>query len=293
MLLNAFRLHPYQVNERISQSQRHQTATYESSGDSPRVLSTDNVVHSEEKDTMLNFVLREPDSEMCGGLLWTWRRIWNTELFADEGIWIMSRLYVIQAAQAFIALYLAFFFFAGIPFVADQAEEARDELEGILNLPKWVLDFVPTREQVYAAFYPAASIAMLVAVSILQNYIPSTVTTILKFRSGALPSLKDPLFFKYRKSPDTVYANVGNAVYAMLGTSILFFGLVSGFLFLCIWPFTRGLIKLIAAWGIGLVITILLKTILVVGCRSNFYQAFCRTRPLSANFAALMVSTPE
>jgi hypothetical protein len=183
------------------------------------------------------------------------------------------------------------FYFIGTPYVANLAEESREALAGIDNLPDWVLNFVPTRGQVYAALYPASSIATLVAFFILQNYIPSTVTTILKLRSGALPSLHDPLFFKYRKSPDTVYVNVGNAVYAMFGASILFFALVAGFLFLCIWPFTQGLIKLLAAWALGLVITILLKTVMVIACRSSFYQAFCRTRPMAANFVTLLVSS--
>jgi hypothetical protein len=215
MLLNAFRLHPYSTNRSASQTRRQVMATQKSKRASLVVLDTDTKSHSEEKETMLNFVLHESDTETCGGVFWTWKRIWNTELFADEGVWIQSRLYVIQAAQLFIAFYLGFFFFLGTPAVVDLAEESREALEGIENLPDWVLNFVPTRGQVYAAFYPASSIAMLVAFFILQNYIPSTVTTILKLRSGALPSLHDPLFFKYRASPDTVYVNVGNAIYAI------------------------------------------------------------------------------
>jgi hypothetical protein len=205
---------------------------------------------------MLNFVVHQLDSERCGGFLWTWKRIWNTELFADEGVWIQSRLYVIQVAQFFITLFLGVFYFGGINIVADKAAEARAELETISGLPQWVLDFVPTRSEVYRALYPAASIAMIVPLAILQIYIPSTVSTILKLRSGVFPSLHDPLFSKFRVAPDTVSTNVGNGVYAMFGASVLFFAIVALFLFMIIWPTTQKLIKIVGAWFIGLAITI-------------------------------------
>lgn len=239
---------------------------------------------------MLNFVQHTSDTERCGGFFWTWRRIYNTELFADEGVWLQSRLYVIQAAQLVISVFLGFFFFYGTALIADQAEESRKTLDDVENLPQWVLDFVPTRQQVYYALYPASSIAMLVVVGLITVYIPSTVNTILKLRSGVLPSLHDPLFFKYRKSAATVYVNVGNAIFAMFGASLLFFFLIGGFLFLCIWPFTQPLIKSIAAWAIALIITILLKTIMVTCTKSQFFAAFCRTRALGANYAMIMVS---
>jgi hypothetical protein len=288
MLLNAARLHPF--NGRTPEQSRLQMMHHQAGRPSPRVPDTENASLSEEKETMLNFILHNSDTENCGGFLWTWKRIWNGELFADEGVWIQSRLYVIQAAQLVIALIMGFFFFIIIPLVANLAEESREDLKDFPNLPAWVLNIVPTRQQVYGAFYPASIIALLVAISILKVYIPSTVTTILRLRSGALPSLHDPLFFKYRKSPETVYVNVGNAIYAMLGAGVLFFLIVAGFIFLIIWPFTRGLVKLIAAWGLGLLITIVVKTALVMLCRSKFYVAFCRTRPLGANITTLTVS---
>lgn len=41
------------------------------------------------------------------------------------------------------------------------------------------------------------------------------------------------------------------------------------------------------AWGIGLTITIVLKMIVTMFCRHQFYRAFFRTRPLKANISSL------
>ena len=45
----------------------------------------------------------------------------------------------------------------------------------------------------------------------------------------------------------------------MLGSSVLFFFLVSLVIFLFIWPFSRSFMILLLAWGLGLGITILIK----------------------------------
>lgn len=41
---------------------------------------------------------------------------------------------------------------------------------------------------------------LIAALAITLVYIPSSIHTILKFRSGVIPSLKDPGFIKYRKN---------------------------------------------------------------------------------------------
>ena len=143
-------------------------------------------------------------------------------------------------------------------------------------MPQWIYNIIPTEEQVRYALYPASSVATLVALLLMLLYIPSTVSTILKLRCGNIPSLHDGSFVKYRIASDSIYLNVGNMIYALVGGCILFFLLIAVFIFLCIWPTTQPFMQLLAAWLLGLVITILLKTISIKICRAHFFQAFYR-----------------
>ena len=47
-----------------------------------------------------------------GGLFWTWRKMFDRSLFDTEGVWLHSRLFVGQAAQLIISVFLIGFFFA-------------------------------------------------------------------------------------------------------------------------------------------------------------------------------------
>jgi hypothetical protein len=53
-------------------------------------------------ELMINFVIRGETFEDCGGLVWTWRQLASQDLFEEEGVWIMSRLHVIQTIQALL-----------------------------------------------------------------------------------------------------------------------------------------------------------------------------------------------
>jgi hypothetical protein len=273
MLLNANSLHP------------DETYSIDS------VDGEDAVTRRSAKDeAVLNFILRGDNSEQCGGLLWTWKKILNKTLFEEEGVWIHTRLLVGQTGQLMVIVFLGFLLFVGTKYVADAAAMAREELERtgeIVDLPQWVYDFIPTREQVYQTFYPGAATAMIVAISIFFLYIPSTTATILKFRSGMIPSLRDPSFQRYKVGVDSVFFNASNMIWALFGASLLFAFLVTGFLFLVLWPFTRDLVVLAAAWILGLVITILLKSISLKLVRRNFFSAFYRMKPSGANRSTL------
>ena len=82
--------------------------------------------------------------------------------------------------------------------------------------------------------------------------------------------------------------NIGNAIYAMLGSSFLIFFIVGLLIFLCIWPYTQHIMLLIIAWGLGLGITILVRMIVSRCFRKRFYAAFYRTHPKMANMTTLL-----
>jgi hypothetical protein len=73
----------------------------------------------------------------------------------------------------------------------------------------------------------------------------------------------------------------------MIGAALLFFFLIGLVIFLFIWPFSRSFMLLLTAWGLGLLITIILKMILVKYCRKRNYAGFYRTNPMGANLVAL------
>jgi len=244
---------------------------------------------TQSERTMSNYVLFGEREVRSGGFLWTWKRMLDRSLLHTEGIWLHSRLFVGQAAQIIISIFALGLFYAGTPILAAQSQAARDELIEVFGdeLPQWIYDFIPTEQQVRYAFYPAAGVATAVALVIVCLYLPSTVSTILKFRCGRIPSLHGSSFVKYRMASDTIYLNVANMIYSLLGSLFLFFVLIALFIFLIMWPVTWPFMKLMFAWLLGLVITILLKTIAIKLCRANFYQAFYRRRPAAANFANL------
>jgi hypothetical protein len=81
--------------------------------------------------------------------------------------------------------------------------------------------------------------------------------------------------------------NTANAIYAMLAAAVIFYILVGLAIFLFIWPFSRPLMLLVVAWGLGLGITIGLKVLITSFCRKKFFRAFYRQNPWGANITAL------
>ena len=81
--------------------------------------------------------------------------------------------------------------------------------------------------------------------------------------------------------------NTANAIYGMVAGAGLFYFLIGLLLFLFIWDFSRDFVLLILAWGIGLSITIALKSIMTSFCRKRFFRAFYRLEPGRANFTTL------
>lgn len=126
LLLNAHRLH--QPNELF---------TGLSLGIGVSNVSKDQAMH--------NYFFEEERTEPAGGIVWTWWKIFDGSLFDTEGIWINTRLLITQVAQVILMCVVSFILLTTVEDIADQSEEARDELGP--NVPDWVRDFVPTRRK--------------------------------------------------------------------------------------------------------------------------------------------------
>ena len=83
------------------------------------------------------------------------------------------------------------------------------------------------------------------------------------------------------------YMNTANAVYGMLGSAGLYWVIVGLIIFLFQWPFSQDFMIRLLAWGIGLCITMSLKMILTMFCRSINYRCFYRIHPLGAALFSL------
>lgn len=125
---------------------------------------------SKDDIAMKNFVLYGDQRELAGGILWTWKRLLTRSLFDEEGVWISSRLVVIQFAQLVASALVVGVMVFVVPAYEDDLRKARDELPD--NLPSWVYSFVPEPWMLATCLYPAAACAGAVKAGLIVLYIP-------------------------------------------------------------------------------------------------------------------------
>jgi hypothetical protein len=242
---------------------------------------------------MLNYSLWGEAEEECGGFFWTWKGLLGSrDLFKKEGYWIHSRLFIGQCIQIVAGIFYGYYMIGATGQLADKVEGWRSMVENHhfeRPLPDWVFQFVPEPWMIYRSFYPAAGVAILIMICLVLVYLPTTASTVMKLRSGQIPSLADPHFMKYRLTPDTVAYNLGNTFFALLGSASMFFALFGIVIFASIWPFTKPIANLLYAWLLGLFITIFVKVFLMKVFRMHFHRAFYRENPNGANISGLML----
>ena len=100
----------------------------------------------------------------------------------------------------------------------------------------------------------------IVAVITAGVYIPSAIHTVLKFRSGVIPSLKDPYFLKYRGGLVNQTYMIGSMFWGLIVTTGMVTILVAIVTFLLVWPATRDIVINLLAQVLG--------KLEAIGCRS-------------------------
>jgi hypothetical protein len=165
--------------------------------------STKKALRKVTDETMRNYVLNSGQRETVGGFIWTWQKIFNGSLFADEGIWINSRLVVFQVCMVVTAIAFAYLLLWSVGEAAEAADTARATLD-LNTVPVWVDDLIPTGKMVRRSLYPSAVIGIIVSFILITLYIPSMVSTALQYRSQERPSLGSPYFNKYRDATQNV-----------------------------------------------------------------------------------------
>ena len=277
------------------------------------------------------FTYLPKEKEQVGGIIWTWKKIFDGSLFAEEGVWFHGRLLACNFAQLTVigfVIFVAFvlfknendIFYSDQELAEKQAYEAAssrlgtyytDEFQELYREYKWCIEDVvsanftfseyfavndddiigPTFvltwiEDVYGnltsalatpelaecfdeqgqikayltdmetvnsyeggnfvkdlvneneltrRYYRAAVTVgllggFLVAASVAVVFIPSFVSTVLKFRSGTIPSLGDREFLRFRYALDVTTVLFGSAFWGALFSAIaaifVLFGIV-------------------------------------------------------------------
>lgn len=139
--------------------------------------------------------------EDAGGILWTFWRIIDGSLSSREGLWINTRLVTIQVCQMITSGLLA----VGLILVTGRLAKEADQYRASISVDHAeLLNIFPTGAMVKKSLYPASIVAIVMMVIITILYIPSAMSTVLKYRCGALPSLGSLYFETYRQSVDLV-----------------------------------------------------------------------------------------
>jgi dolichyl-phosphate-mannose--protein O-mannosyl transferase len=79
------------------------------------------------------------------------------------------------------------------------------------------------------------AVAFLTSIYLAVTFLPSITSTILQLRSGAIPTLHDKDFNKYRVAPDQVSILTGSMFWGCLISSALVGGVIGLLVFLCLW----------------------------------------------------------
>ena len=128
-----------------------------------------NSVESSDK-TMRNYVLRGERQEQVATFAWCWKMILSRRLFNTEGVWITSRMVIIQVAMVIEIIALVTGTVAFIHIAAEEADTATASLDD--NLPQFVYDLVPTGAQVKWALYPALAVAICIMLVLFLILVP-------------------------------------------------------------------------------------------------------------------------
>jgi len=120
--------------------------------------------------------------------------------------------------------------------------------------------------------------AVAVTLVLALVWLPSSVSTVLKFRSGAIGSLRDKEFYIYRHSLDNVSLLFGSVFWGCLASGVLLFcsfGLVT---FLFVWEPSQDTMIRFAAQLLAISITLGLRSLLMM-CVSSLFLGFYRSTP--------------
>jgi len=229
---------------------------------------------------MLNFVRNEGLNEPAGGLWWAWKRYRSRAILYEDGVWIHSRLVAANVAQWFICFGILFGGAFTIHTVGESLVEKVLQNPDYQTIHPW--QYTTAIAIGLAAGFPAAVWVTLV-------YIPSFISTVMSFRTGARPSLKDKEFLRHRYAEDNTTVLFGCALWGALFTGVITSAVVGGIFFFFFWEQTRNAALAILAQVIGITVTYTVKILILLCLRSSFFHAFYRVKPAASNIMGVLL----
>jgi len=133
----------------------------------------------------------------------------------------------------------------------------------------------------------ATIVAFMVSASLSFIVVPSITSSILKLRSGLIPTMKKKNFSDYYYNVINITKLTGALFWGNLVASIAL-GLVIGFLiFLSLWQVSVFLVQRIIAVLIGVYIIVIVTWFVIRSYKKSAFVGFYRVKPFSANIFSL------
>lgn len=232
-------------------------------------------------NAMLAFVRSSDRTEdLLGGVIETWKRIFSGSLFEEDGIWFSTHLLAGNLAQSILVLAVGAIFY--VLYESDWFQQLLTTLDGLGSSLRWRLTL---------PLFLGIACSELAVFLITANYIPSTVSTILQYRSGGIGSLHSNRFQRLRLAVDQSTLVFPAMFWGTLYTSTaigFFVMMVSGLLF---WPDFAEIAIFIVASLSGIIITMLVKWIALVGYRRYNQSGYYRKSVALANLLGLILES--
>lgn len=144
-------------------------------------------------------------------------------------------------------------------------------------------DMKPEKWMVMATAAIAVPTGLITAIATTLVYIPSSIHTLMKFRSGVIPSLRDPTFITYRTGlQDNAYM-LGSMFWGLIVTTIFTVALVAGGFFLLVWQISQPFLIGLLAQVIGICVTVFIKMGFCFVFMKFAYAGYYRKKPTYAN----------
>uniref|UniRef100_A0A7S4VN57 Uncharacterized protein n=1 Tax=Ditylum brightwellii TaxID=49249 RepID=A0A7S4VN57_9STRA len=229
---------------------------------------------------------RDGSTTYVGGITLVWQRMWDGSLFTEDGIWLSGRLVIGTVFQVLLIIAIPIVSRTVLMVVLDNQDIATNlidatntQTQGPENKTRleWALDI-------------GSIFSFLSALTTTILYIPSVVSTTMKFRRGVLPTLRSEDFLhRYRFALDQTTLLFPGMVWGLAISSIVIGVLFGGLIYLILWPASQQVAFDIIGNLIGLTVVLIAKIIISQIIRFSHYAAFYRTKPLSANIFNICV----
>jgi hypothetical protein len=132
-----------------------------------------------------------------------------------------------------------------------------------------------------------ATAGFFTAVYMTIVFMPTIVSTTLKFRRGVIPSMRSWAFLRYRFALDQVTLMYGGMFWGVIVSAIAVAMIVGAFVFLLVWDTSSAFMLSLIGNYLGLGLVIVTKIIVLQLLRNKFFAAFYRRSPLAGNLVTV------